>query len=173
MRKLAHKRSAAIISIGGLLLAVIGVLLWSATGVPAFRFLGGCTPVYHRNARNHVTDVYSFESSFDEFCAKAVAELLSRGFREDGSSPEYNRIFVKGKYQELRVSLKNFAFEEATQDSISWTCRPGWVSVEVRRTRGRLWEYLPYKWQLWYQLHVLKSNTITLRRPKEILRRKK
>jgi hypothetical protein len=164
MKRLVNPRRLAVLGGAGILLACVGVLLWWTWWVgqpPALRFLDQRTLVYHRRRGNRATHVCCLAGDFDALAARARAELLARGFREeDNGNRDCDCTFAKGDYCRTTVVIRDFAFESATRDSIVWVPRPGWVSVEVRVVRRPLWESLPLRWQFWYQRHVLKSKSI-------------
>jgi len=165
------QRVLAAAGLVGLGVIVAAVVPWWAGHPATFRFLRQRTPVYHRQGADYTLDVYCFEGDFRDLCAQAAAELSTRGFGDDDTgigSPDHHRVFARGDYRDyrrVRVSILKFGVREAMPDGVVWAPKPGWVSVEVRRTRRPLWQYLPMRWQFWYQTSVLKSKSITIRLP--------
>jgi hypothetical protein len=138
----------------GLLLGLGGIFLWWMGRPPMPRFVHQGTQVYHRRSANSSVSVYSLTGKFQELAARARAELPARGFQEEHRGDDRSCVFVRGDYaSRVRtiVAVKNYAFESATADSIAYRPRPGYLSVEVQHIRRPVLEYLPVRWQYWYQ----------------------
>jgi hypothetical protein len=149
-----YRRRRAVVAGAGLLLGLVGAFLWWAGRPPVPRFVHQGTRLYHRHSDNSSVRVYSLTGEFRELAARARAELLTRGFREENRGDDRSCVFVRGDYaSRVRtvVAVKNYAFESATADTITYRPRPGCISVEVQHTRRPLLEYLPVRWQYWYQ----------------------
>lgn len=121
--------------------------------------------MYYRHSDNSSLSVYSLTGEFKELIARARAELLARGFREENHPDDRSWVFARGdsasRVQTI-VAVKNYAFESATADSVTYRPRPGHLSVEVQHIRRPLLEYLPVRWQFWYQRHFHPARKIRL-----------
>jgi hypothetical protein len=164
-----YKRRRAVLVGAGLLLGLVGIFLWWVGRPPALRFVHRGTRVCQRHSANSRVSVYSLAGEFQELAARARAELLARGFREeDRGDGDLNCVLVRGGYtSRVRtiVVVKDFAFAGATSDSILYRPQPGHISVEVQHIRRPVLEYLPVKWQYRYQRCVHPGKEIRLVEP--------
>ncbi len=164
-----HRRLRAVVVGVGLLLVSIGLFLQWAWRPPVVRLIEKETCVYHRHGGDSDVSIYTLAGEFQEHVNRARAELLARGFRENNRGDgDLTCEFARGDYSSrIRtiVVVRSFAFAGATSDSIIYRPRPGCISVEVQHIRRPVLEYLPVRWQHWYQLHFRPGKAIRLVEP--------
>jgi hypothetical protein len=105
-------------------LGFVAIFLWWAERAPVLRLVHPGTHVYHRHNRNSRTSIYSLTGEFKELVARARAELLARGFRKEDHG-EGGRTYVLARgdsatRMQTIVKVKNYAFESATADSVTY-----------------------------------------------------
>jgi hypothetical protein len=161
------KISLAIFVVVGIVFGLLAVLARNSEPEMSFAFLDGralAVPVEKNASRTFYSTTrqrYSFETDFDEFCAKVDAELPDMGFkvapfgsRGIPSNPEYrlgdhvsaNNWIVVRIYEDIEF--------RQLHDSLWRRPAEGWASVEVRRSQLRSWppQYLLTRLQLmWYR----------------------
>ena len=126
-------------------------LRFRGEGLPAYRFLGGRSPVscVEFNDESHTEDrryIYSFEGDFNDICSKADSELIPAGFDcrtfviESLSGYKFPRRSYRLKKRFLNESVKinisnDIAYIEK-KDTID--PKDGWIVVEIMYWSGWL-----------------------------------
>ena len=167
MKRSVIRISLAIFVVVGIVFGLLVALPRDSAPDMSFAFLDGRTlavPVEKNASRTFYSTTYqkySFETDFDEFCAKVDAELPDMGFkvapfgsRGISSNPEYRLGDLASANNWIVVRIYEDIEFRQLHDGLWHRPAEGWVSVEVRRSRLLSWpprNFLIRLQLMWYR----------------------